>query len=48
VQVSGSVVRTSPGSGDEPPGMGIEFDDLDPQTRQRINEMVRRLRARSR
>ena len=48
VQVTGSVVRTSPGSVDEPPGMGIEFDDLDPQTRQRINEMVRRLRAGSR
>ncbi|HEY8153832.1 MAG TPA: TIGR02266 family protein [Myxococcota bacterium] len=48
VQVSGSVVRTSPGSPDEPPGMGIEFDDLDPQTRQRINEMVRRLRTRGR
>ena len=45
VQVSGSVVRTSPGSADEPPGMGIVFDDLDPQTRQRINEMVRRLKA---
>ena len=48
VQVTGSVVRTSPGSADEPPGMGIEFDDLDAQTRQRINELVRRLRAGSR
>jgi len=48
VQVSGSVVRTSPGSSDEPPGMGIVFDDLDTQTRQRINELVRRLRAGSR
>jgi hypothetical protein len=38
-------VRTSDGSASEPPGMGIGFDDLDPQTRQRINEMVRRLRA---
>ena len=45
MQVSGSVVRTSPGSADEPSGMGIEFDDLDTQTRQRINELVRRLRA---
>jgi len=48
VQVSGAVVRTSPGSADEPPGMGIVFDDLDSQTRQRIDELVRRLRAGSR
>ena len=48
VQVTGSVVRTSAGSPDEPSGMGIVFDDLDGQTRQRINELVRRLRARSR
>ena len=47
-QVTGSVVRISPGSADEPPGMGILFDDLDSQTRQRINELVRRLRAGSR
>jgi type IV pilus assembly protein PilZ len=45
VQVTGSVVRTSPGTADEPSGMGIVFDDLDTQTRQRINELVRRLRA---
>ena len=45
VQVSGTVVRTSSGSGSEPPGMGIEFDDLDSQTRQRVDELVRRLRA---
>jgi len=48
VQVTGSVVRTSPGSADEPSGMGIVFDDLDKETRQRINELVRRLRAKSR
>ncbi len=45
VQVSGSVVRTSPGSADEPSGMGIVFDELDTQTRQHVNELVRRLRA---
>lgn len=45
VRVSGSVVRTSPGSADEPKGMGIVFDNLDTQTRQRIDELVRRLRA---
>jgi type IV pilus assembly protein PilZ len=45
VQVSGSVVRTTPGSDDEPSGMGIAFGDLDTETRQQINEMVRRLRS---
>src|SRR5262245_12611942 len=45
VQVSGSVVRTSPGSSDEPSGMGIAFGDLDTETRQQINELVRRLRS---
>ena len=45
VQVTGSVVRTSAGSADEPSGMGIAFGDLDTETRQRINEMVRRLRS---
>jgi len=45
IQVRGSVVRTSPGSADEPSGMGIVFDDLDTDTRQRINGLVRRLRA---
>jgi len=44
-QVSGTVVRTSDGSGSEPPGMGIVFDDLDSQTRQRVNNLVRRLRT---
>jgi len=47
-QVTGTVVRTSPGSADEPSGMGIVFDDLDRQTRQRIDQLVRRLRAGSR
>ena len=45
VQVTGSVVRVSPGSAEEPSGMGIAFGDLDTETRQRINEMVRRLRS---
>src|SRR5262245_20653050 len=43
--VVGTVVRSSDGSASEPPGMGIEFDQLDSQTRQRVNELVRRLRA---
>lgn len=41
---SGRVVRTAEGSGD-PPGMGIEFDELDARSRQRINELVRNLRS---
>jgi len=28
-----------------PPGLGIEFEQLDGPTRQRINELVRKLRA---
>jgi len=45
IQVSGSVVRTAPGSADEPSGMGIAFGELDTDTRQRINDLVRRLRT---
>ena len=45
VQASGSVVRVSSGSPDEPPGMGIAFGELDTETRHQINEMVRRLRS---
>lgn len=45
VQVSGSVVRTSPGTPDEPSGMGIAFGELDTETRHQINELVRRLRS---
>lgn len=45
VKVQGRVVWTS---GDRPsavPGMGVEFGDLDPVARARINELVRQLRA---
>jgi len=45
IQVQGRVVRDSDGSGDEPPGMGIEFDDLEAHDRERINDLVRRLRT---
>jgi uncharacterized protein (TIGR02266 family) len=44
VRVKGTVVHVSEGTGTEPPGVGIEFEDLDGPTRQRINELVRRLR----
>ena len=46
VKVSGRVVRVSPGGGPEPQGMAIEFDSLAPADRQRINDLVRGLRAR--
>jgi type IV pilus assembly protein PilZ len=45
IQVRGSVVRVSEGTPAEPPGMGIEFEDLDGAARQHINELVRKLRA---
>jgi len=45
IHVTGTVVRTAEGSADEPSGMGIEFADLDSETRGRINDMVRRLRT---
>ena len=43
--VKGTVVRVSAGEGDGPPGMGIEFESLDAETRQRVNDLVRQLRA---
>ena len=45
IKVHGLVVRISEGSASEPPGMGIEFGDLDGDARQHINELVRSLRA---
>jgi type IV pilus assembly protein PilZ len=45
IQVMGRVVRTSEGERDEPPGMGIEFENLDVQSRELINDLVRNLRV---
>ena len=45
VQVSGIVVRLSDGSPSEPPGMGIEFEELAAADRLRIDQLVRKLRA---
>lgn len=45
IQVMGRVVRVTPGDRDEPPGMGIEFEDLDSQSREMINGLVRNLRV---
>jgi type IV pilus assembly protein PilZ len=45
IQVMGRVVRASEGSLHEPPGMGIEFENLDEQSRELINQLVRSLRV---
>jgi uncharacterized protein (TIGR02266 family) len=47
IQTFGTVVRISPGDGLQPPGMGIEFDELDGEARQRINAFVKALRSSS-
>jgi type IV pilus assembly protein PilZ len=45
LQVMGRVVRASPGDCGEPPGMGIEFENLDSQSQELIDELVRNLRV---
>lgn len=46
IEVVGVVVWTSDGSEpNDPPGMGVEFGDLNDSARQKINEIVRRLRV---
>ena len=46
IEVIGIVVRISDGSSpDDPSGMGIEFGDLNASACQRINQLVRQLRA---
>lgn len=45
LDVEGRVVWTRDSGSGEPSGMGIEFDDLDRQARERINQLVRQLRA---
>jgi len=45
IQVMGRVIRTSEGERDEPLGMGIEFENLDGQSRDLINDLVRNLRV---
>lgn len=45
IQVMGRVVRTASGDRRDRPGMGIEFEDLDAQARDLINELVRNLRV---
>jgi len=45
IQVMGRVVRATVGDHQEPPGMGIEFENLDAQSRELINQLVRSLRV---
>ncbi len=45
IQVMGRVVRISPGDSQESTGIGIEFEDLDKQSRDEINNLVRNLRV---
>ena len=47
IQVMGRVVRISGGDRHEPPGIGIEFEDLNQQSRELIDELVRNLRVRT-
>lgn len=45
LEVAGTVVHLTGDDTSEPLGMGIEFEELDGEARQRINGIVRRLRA---
>ena len=45
IQVVGRVARVAVGDHQEPPGMGIEFENLDEQSRELINHLVRNLRV---
>ena len=46
IQASGRVAWIQSAEGDEPAGMGIEFEELGGKARARIDELVRELRAR--
>jgi uncharacterized protein (TIGR02266 family) len=45
VETVGTVVRVSDGSDGDPPGMGIEFEDLREDDRAHIDRLVRGLRS---
>ncbi len=47
IKVDGRVVRVTQGGAGEPPGMAIEFENLDAVARRRIDEIVRTLRSRA-
>ncbi len=40
----GRVVHVTPGDAMNPPGMGIEFEELSPEDRERIDALIRSLR----
>jgi uncharacterized protein (TIGR02266 family) len=46
VKTNGTVVRVSDGLDGSTPGMGIEFEDLPPEARQHINQIIQALRSR--
>jgi uncharacterized protein (TIGR02266 family) len=48
VETVGRVVRVSGGGTDAAPGMGIEFDELHPEDRKKIDRIVRALRSNAR
>ncbi len=45
IRTQGMVVRISDGEDGQTPGMGIEFDDLSDEDRQRIDQLIRTLRT---
>lgn len=45
VRATGTVVHVGRDESGETTGMGIEFEELDGPTRERINDLVRKLRA---
>ena len=45
IKIGGRVVRVSDGRAGEPPGMAIEFENLDAGARRRIDQLVRALRS---
>jgi uncharacterized protein (TIGR02266 family) len=45
VKVSGRVAWISDGKGESPAGMGIAFEELAPEVRRTINDLVRQLRS---
>ena len=45
IEVTGRVVRTEESDSSETKGMGIEFENLNAEVRQQINEIIRKLRT---
>ena len=45
IEVEGRVVREEPAGPNGPQGIGIEFENLDSEVRQQINDIVRKLRS---